>query len=101
VNLMPVMLSVAVPVLASVTVWAELMVPTAWLPKATLLGLRLTAGRATPVPVRLTLCGLPEALSVMVSAADTEKAQEGTYVTEIIQLAPELRLVPHALVWAN
>jgi len=77
VNPMPVMLSVAVPVLVSVTVCAELVVPTAWLPKATLLGLRLTAGKAAPVPVRLTLCGLPGALSVMVSEADAEKAEVG------------------------
>jgi len=77
VNPMPVMLRVAVPVLVSVTVWAELVVPTAWLPKATLLGLRPTAGRAAPVPVRLTLCGLPGALSVTVSEADTRKAELG------------------------
>ena len=98
---MLVMLSAAVPVLVSVTVWAELVVPTVWLPKATLLGLRLTAGTPTPAPVRLTLCGLPGALSVTVSEADWEEAVVGAKVTEIVQLAPAFRLVPQLPVWAN
>ena len=44
------------------------MAPTAWLAKVRLVGERL-ATAAVPVPVRLTVCGLPVALSVRVTAA--------------------------------
>ena len=44
------------------------MVPTDWLAKVRLVGERL-AEDAAPVPERLTLCGLPVALSVRVTAA--------------------------------
>ncbi len=47
------MLKAAVPVLVSVTVWAVLVVPTFWLPKFTLVGLRLTTGVGTVVPINL------------------------------------------------
>jgi len=51
-----VMLRAAEPGFDNVTVCAELAVPTAWLPKAMLGGLRLAEGVAPmPVPVRLTL----------------------------------------------
>jgi hypothetical protein len=39
-----------------------------------------------PVPVRLTICGLPEALSVMATAADSELSSEGVKVTLIAQV---------------
>jgi len=56
VSAMLVMLRVALPGFDNVTVCAELVVPTVWLPKAMLAGLRLAEGvTATPVPVRLTL----------------------------------------------
>src|SRR5438874_2124413 len=41
---MLVMVRAPVPLLVSVTVWAALLVPTAWFAKLTLVGLRLTAG---------------------------------------------------------
>jgi len=44
---MLVILSAALPVLVSVTVWAELVVPTPWAPKAMVVGLS-----KTPVSVR-------------------------------------------------
>jgi len=46
---------VAVPVFVSVTACATPALPTACVPKLTLVGLRLTAGAATPVPLRFTL----------------------------------------------
>ena len=61
--------------------------PTAWLAKVRLVGERLTAG-AVPVPVRLTLCGLPVALSVTVRAALRVPLAAGVKVTLIVQLAP-------------
>ncbi len=102
VNPILVMLSVALPGLESVTVWAGLVVPTGWLPKATLAGFRFTAGWPTPVPVRLTLCGLPGALSATESEAERARAAVGVKVTEMVQLAPALRLrLPQVLFWAN
>ncbi len=71
-----VMLSGKLPLLVSVTVCAELVVPTDWFPKAMVAGVSETAG-PVPVPVRLTLCGLPGALSVTVRLADAEKAAVG------------------------
>src|SRR5690242_11413537 len=47
------------PLLVTVTVWAGLVVPVPWLPKLRLVGLKLVPGaRATPVPLRATVCGL-------------------------------------------
>jgi hypothetical protein len=60
---MLVIVSNAVPVFVSVTTCPALAVPTSRLPKATDVGDNVTAG-ATPVPVRLTVCGLPAASSV-------------------------------------
>ena len=66
----PVMLKVVVPVLVRVTVWAVLVISTGWLEKARLVGERL-AGPVVlvPVPERLTVWGLPLALSAMLSEA--------------------------------
>ena len=47
------MLSVAVPLLVTVTVWAELAVSRSWVLKATGLGEMVAAG-PVPVPLRLT-----------------------------------------------
>jgi len=63
----PVMLIDEPRLLVKVTIDSELSVPVAWLPKLMLVGLSVTAG--VPVPERLTLCGLPVALSVMDSNA--------------------------------
>jgi len=62
-----VILKAAVPVLVRVTVRAVLVVLTDWLPKARLVGERLTAGM--PLPTKVTPCGLPRALSVMPKAS--------------------------------
>ena len=55
---------VPVPVFVSVTVCPALVVPTFCAANVRLAGESGTAG-AVPVPVRLTVCGLPAALSVM------------------------------------
>jgi len=95
------MVSVALPLLESVTVCAELVVLTTWLPKAMAAGFSLTAGPFTPVPERLTICGLPSALSATDSAATRGRAAVGVKVMETVQLAPPLRLTPQVLFWAN
>jgi hypothetical protein len=66
------------------------------------LGLRLVmVGSATPVPVRLAVCGLPVALSVMVTEAVRAPEDAGVKVTSMVQLAPAAKVAPQVLVWAN
>ena len=62
------------------------MVPTCWLLKVKLVADRLTAG-AKPVPVRAIVCGLFDALSVIVTAPVRVPETVGVKVTEILQLA--------------
>ena len=85
----PVIVSGAVPVFPSVTVIDELVVPTNWFPKFRLDEERLAtgAGTETPVPSKLTTCGLPEPLSLIVRLPDKVPNPKGVKVTEIIQLA--------------
>jgi hypothetical protein len=61
---------VAVPVLVRVTVWMGLVVGTAWLAKVRAEDDREAMAPAMPVPVRAIICGLPTALSVMVTVAE-------------------------------
>ena len=51
-----------------------------------------------PVPVRLTVCGLLLALSVMVSVALRLPGPAGVKLTLIVQLAPPLTEPPQLLV---
>jgi hypothetical protein len=53
----------------------------------------------TPVPLRLTVCGLPLASSLTLSVALSEPTTCGVNVTEMLQLAPPARVVPHVFVW--
>ena len=92
-----VMLKLAFPVLFRVTVCAVLVVPTDWLPKVRLVAVRLTTG-AVPVPVRLTVCGLPLALSVMLTEAVRVPGAVGVNLTLIVQLPPAATELPHVLV---
>src|SRR5205807_2157813 len=71
-----------------------------------LVGLRLTAGldAVVPEPLKATVCGLPLALSVMVTLALLEPVAVGENVTLIVQEAPAasvLELLGHVLVWAK
>jgi hypothetical protein len=74
-----------------------LVVPTAWFPKGRVVEERLTAG-AVPVPDRLTACGLPLALSAMLTEAVSALAREGLKVTLITQLTPAATELPQVLV---
>ena len=69
------------------------------MPKAKLVGKKLALG-ATPVPVRATVCGLPEALSVTVMEPGWLPVAVGVNVTLIEQLAPAATELPQVLVWA-
>ena len=75
-------------------------VPTARLPKVMLAGEMFVAG-AVPLPERLTACGLPMALSVMLIDALRPPAAAGLKVTLMTQLAPAATLDPQLLVWVK
>ena len=96
------MLKLALPVLLRVTTCEELVMSTASFPKDRLEGERLAAALVlAPVPERLTVCGLPVALSVRVTAAVRVPVAAGLKVTLIVQLAPAATLDPQLLVWAK
>ena len=69
-------INVALPVLLRVTACALLVVFTDWLPKARLVGERLTAG--VPGLKKLDACGLPLALSVMIKASAMQAVERIT-----------------------
>jgi hypothetical protein len=54
-----------------------------------------------PVPMRLTVCGLPLALSVTETEAVRVPLAEGVKVTLIVQLVPAATELPQVLVWAK
>src|SRR5258708_9997162 len=54
-----------------------------------------------PVPVRLTDCGLPEALSVMLRVPVRLPDAVGVNVTLMVQFAPAATELPQVLVWAK
>ena len=91
---MPVMLKLVVPTLVRVTVFAGLVVPMATVPKLRLVG---ESFAVVPIPLRGTFCGLPAALSVMLSAAERVPAIVGLNVTKMLQLAPIASELPQ--VW--
>ena len=96
---MLVMLKLALPVLLKVTVWAALVVPMVRLPKVRLVAERpTTAAVPAPVPVKLTVCGLPLASSRMLTAAVRLPAAVGVNLTLIVQLPPAATQLPHVLV---
>ncbi len=97
---MPLMLTGIEPTFVMVTPCEGLVVPTSWLPKVSEVGETLTVG-ATPVPLRPTVCGLPAALSLMLSVALRVPVAVGVKVTLIEQLPPVATDVPQLLVWAK
>ncbi len=82
--------------LVSVAVSTLLVEPTVVLGKVSGFGEMwtvLVVGLA-PVPVRVTFCGLPEAVSATETVPVAVPAAVGLKVTLIVQLAPDARLVP-------
>ena len=51
------------------------------------------------MPLKVTLCGEPAALSAMATEADRLPAAEGLKVTESVQLAAAASEVPQVFVW--
>jgi hypothetical protein len=87
VTAMPVRFSTALPVLVSVTVCEPLVVFNVWLANVRLELDRLTTGAAAfaPVPVIVIVCGVPVALSLMVTAPVRAPVAVGVKVTLIVQ----------------
>jgi len=90
---MPKMFTEAGPLFESVTVRAGVVTLKSSGPNERLDGENVTAG-TTPVPVRLTLWGLPLALSVMASDPVRVPDADGMKVTLIAQLLCATRLLP-------
>ena len=88
---MPVMLKLVVPTFVNVTVLAPLVVPIATVPKFKLAG---ESFAVVPIPLRLTFCGLPAALSPTLSAALRVPDPVGLNVTVMLQLAPAANELP-------
>jgi hypothetical protein len=76
--------------------WDALVDPTGSVPKLRV-GSRSTTG-PVPVPVRLTVCGLPAALSVIVTKALSDDAKVGVKVRLMMQLPPAGTELPQVLV---
>ena len=76
------------------TIFAALVLPTVSLPKARVVGERVTG--AKPVPVRLTVCGEFVALSVTEMLPVRAPVVDGTNVALIVQLTPAFN-VPQVL----
>lgn len=97
---MPDTFRAAVPVFETVTVFALLVFPTLRVAKLRLVGVRLTAGAVVedvPVPLKLTVCGLPLALSVIVMAPVRVPVAVGVNVTLITQGVVGVRELGHEL----
>ena len=73
--------NVDVPELVSVTACAADVVPCVVAGKAMLAGLSLTEGAAVPVPVRVTFCGDPVAVSVTLRVPVSAAADAGLNAT--------------------
>ena len=87
VMLMLLMLSVPPPLSVRVMLCGGLAVPTFCVAKVRLFGLNCTFG-STPEPVRLTVCGLPVALSVTETEALRLPVTSGPKVTVMVHFAP-------------
>jgi len=93
-------LRATVPVLVSFTVLDELVVLICWMLKVRLFGDRLTVvlPPLVPVPVRLTMCGLPEALSVIVIVPFCVPVAVGVNVTLMVHCPLAATEAPQVLV---
>lgn len=81
VSVIDVRVNVAVPELVSVTACAAEVVPWVVVGNAMLVGLSLTDGIAVPVPVRVTFCGEPVAVSVTVTCPEKAPVDDGSNAT--------------------
>jgi hypothetical protein len=97
---MPLIDKATLPVLFRVKLCAALVVPTVWLPNTRLVAVMPAIG-LLPVPARLTVCGLPPALSAMLTEAVRFPMPPGVNATLIVQLAFAATEPGHVLVTAK
>lgn len=91
--------SAPVPEFMRLKAWDALEFPTVVAANVKVEGVSAAIGLAlTPVPVRVAECGLPDALSVTVMAADRDPASPGVKVTVKVQCAPPLRVPAQSFV---
>jgi hypothetical protein len=84
---MPEMVNEELPAFVNVTDCAVLLLPDAWAANVREEGDKVTAGpEGVPVPLKLTFCGLPLALSVSVRLPELLPVVVGVNVTSITQL---------------
>ena len=95
--LMLLIVTAAVPVLVRVATFDGLVAPTFTFPKFRDAGESVTVAAGIPVPVSPTLCGLPIALSLMVTNPVNVCPAAGVKVTLMVQLAPAASVLPHVL----
>ena len=88
---MPLIVRVVVPTFVNVTVLVPLVAPIATVPKLKLVG---ESFAVVPIPLRLTFCRLPAALSLALSTAVRVPDAVGLNVTLIAQLAPAASELP-------
>ncbi len=97
VTVMLVTVKAAFPVFFNVMAVPVLVVPICLTPNAMEAGVNVRLSNA-PVPVRPTVCGLPVALSVIVTFAALDPEAVGANVTLIVHLALAAKLDPQLLV---
>src|SRR5579863_5634266 len=87
----------------SVKVWLALVLPSTSVPKLAVAGVSVTVpvAAAAPVPLKLAVCGLLEALSVTVRVPVAAPVAVGLKVTLIVQLLLAASEVPQLLVSAK
>ena len=92
-------LAATVPILVSVTVCEALVAPTVTLPKLSEAGdnCKMMLPVPLPVPLRSSLCGLPVALSKMVTALDFTPVEVGVKIALIVHEAPAAKVVGQLL----
>jgi hypothetical protein len=88
------------PVFLSVTTLAALVFPTVVLGNVRVVGVKATVGGGT-VPVRVTDCGDPAALSATFNVAVRVPPASGLKLIEMVQVAPAATVVPQVVVLAN
>ena len=91
----------ALPVFSRVAVTAALVWPTGSPSKLKDAGESVAAVPLTESPIKGMVCGDPPALSSSVRAPFTSPVPDGEKATLIAQLAPGVRVAPHALVSAK
>src|SRR5947199_330650 len=94
---MPVIESAPAALLVKIGRGAGMAVGTSWLLEVRVAGEKAGAGIGAPEPVRVTLCGLPVALSVILRVPVRVPVAVGFKVTLIVHVPPAATVAPQVL----